>query len=497
MALSLINNTASLNAQHSLTSTNNMLSKSLQRLSTGLKVNGGADGPAALVISEKQRAQIAGLNTAIDNTNKAVSMVQTAEGGLNEMNSLLTQARSLALDSANAGVNDADSLAANQDQLRNALDTITQIANTTQFGSKKLLDGSAGIAASTTSPGVSVSAGGGTAAAGSYSVDVTAAAVKASVTGTTGIPATQTWIAGGGNAITINNVKIDLNATNASNLGDAINTINKSSSQTGVTASLDSTNGNIVLSANKYGTQGDFTVSFDSAATATNIGFANTSYDTQAAANGETSGVDATADITFNGGTATSYTAQGNVFNAAGLSITLGDDTGTPGQSVMPGTAGTATGPAAAITVTNNTLTFQIGANAGQTASLALSDARATALGQNAQGTSSNYASLNDIDISDPNKAQDAIKVIDKAISDVSNLRGKIGAFQTNTLESNANNLNTTLTNTTAAESVIRDTDFASEIANFTKLQTQMQAGATVLGNANQMTSLVASLLRG
>ncbi|MBX9623757.1 MAG: flagellin, partial [Gemmataceae bacterium] len=92
--------------------------------------------------------------------------------------------------------------------------------------------------------------------------------------------------------------------------------------------------------------------------------------------------------------------------------------------------------------------------------------------------------------------AQDAIKVVDQAIADVSSLRGKLGAFQANTLESTATNLRATLENTTAAESVIRDTDFANEIATFTKLQTQMQAGATVLGNANQLTTLVAGLLR-
>ena len=117
----------------------------LRRLSSGLKINRGADGPAALVISEKQRAQIAGLNQAIDNTEKAASVVQTAEGALNEINSLLVKVRSLAIDSANSGVNDDDALAANQAEITNALDTINRIANNTQFGTKKLLDGSAGI----------------------------------------------------------------------------------------------------------------------------------------------------------------------------------------------------------------------------------------------------------------------------------------------------------------------------------------------------------------
>ena len=141
MGLSINNNVSSLTAQHNLNRTSSMLSKSLERLSSGLKINRGADGPAALVISEQQRAQIAGLNAAIDNTSKAFAMVQTTEGALNEINSLLVKIRSLALDSANTGVNDATALAANQAEVANALATIDRIANTTQFGSKKVLDG--------------------------------------------------------------------------------------------------------------------------------------------------------------------------------------------------------------------------------------------------------------------------------------------------------------------------------------------------------------------
>src|SRR5437763_5186150 len=114
MSLSLVNNVSSLNAQHNLGRTTTALSKSLERLSSGLKINRGADGPAALVISEQQRAQIAGLRAAIDNTNKAVNLVQTGEGALNEINSLLDKVRSLSVDSANSGVNDRDTLAANQ-----------------------------------------------------------------------------------------------------------------------------------------------------------------------------------------------------------------------------------------------------------------------------------------------------------------------------------------------------------------------------------------------
>src|SRR5436309_2516974 len=140
MGLVITNNVSSLNAQNSLSKTGHMLSKSLERLSSGLQINRGADGPAALVISEQQRAQIAGLQTAIDNTSKAVAMVQTTEGALNEINSLLIKIRSLALDSSNTGVNDANTLAANQAEVANALSTIDRIANTTKFGTKNVLN---------------------------------------------------------------------------------------------------------------------------------------------------------------------------------------------------------------------------------------------------------------------------------------------------------------------------------------------------------------------
>ena len=94
------------------------------------------------------------------------------------------------------------------------------------------------------------------------------------------------------------------------------------------------------------------------------------------------------------------------------------------------------------------------------------------------------------------NGANDALKIIDQSINDISTIRGNLGAFQTNTLQATAGNLQTTLTNTTAAQSVIRDTDFASETANFTKSQVLAQAGATVLANANATAQLVLTLLK-
>lgn len=163
MGLSLSNNVSSLTAQQNLQRTSGQLSSSLERLSSGLKVNRGADGPAALVVSEQQRAQISGLSVQISQTGRTVAAVQTGEDALNSIASLLAQARSLALDSANGGVNDQGALQANAAEVSNALASVQRIASTTQFGGQNLLDGSAsdGLGAAITgdspdAPGVGI-----------------------------------------------------------------------------------------------------------------------------------------------------------------------------------------------------------------------------------------------------------------------------------------------------------------------------------------------------
>jgi flagellin len=497
MALTITNNVASLNAQNSLERTNGMLSKSLERLSTGLKVNRGADGPAALVISEQQRAQIAGLRTAIDNTNKAVSLVQTGEGALNEMNRLLVKVRGLALDSANSGVNDANAQAANQAEITNALASMDRIATTTQFGTKKLLDGTAGFNATSASTAVNGLNATADTAVGAYTITVDQSAQKgqvdATATGTTRLSnATnlagdeQLTFAGAAGAGT---VQLKAGMTNTQ-VRDAINT---KTNETGVEASLNATNGNLVLTAKNFGS--NFTVQSNLAGAAGTTGLGTTLIDSNAGGALVTlQGRNLQVDISGPGGyTASNIVANGNVVTissgaADGLSFTAVPDSSNAAITDLVA-AETAT-----VNVQDGTLTFQIGANAGQTAELAFNKVTTDALGQNTPN--SQFANLRDIDVSTTQGSQDALAVIDRAIDQVSTMRGDLGAFQANTLESTANNLRTTLENTIAAESIIRDTDFASEIANFTKFQTQIQAGTTVLGNANQLTQLVAGLLR-
>lgn len=152
MTLRINHNLASLNANRNLKMTTESVNKSMQKLSSGFRINAAADDPAGLVISEQFRSQIAGLNRAIQNSEGSISMIQTAEGALTEVNNLLVSMRELAIHAANEGFNDKDQLAADQAEITNALKTIDRISQNTQFGTKKILDGSKDNIATITSP---------------------------------------------------------------------------------------------------------------------------------------------------------------------------------------------------------------------------------------------------------------------------------------------------------------------------------------------------------
>lgn len=466
-----ITNNASLQGQHNLNRTTSSLAKSLERLSSGLRINRGADGPAALVISEQQRAQIAGLQVAIENTSKAVALVQTGEGALNEINSLLVKARGLALDSANAGVLDANAQAANQAEIANILDSIDRIGNNTQFGTKKLLDGSAGVTGTTDDLDVTFLKALSTSPTGTFAVNVTTAGQRANATAGTA----QTGPLAAAETLTVNGVSISLAA--GLTQAQVVSRVNEFTGQTGVTADINA--GATRLYTSSYGASAKVNVQSNVAAAATSSGFGTTLV--------SVSGVDVAGTIgtfaaTGNGNVLTGATGAG----AAGISLSFGLAAGSVTTTV--------TGAQGNVTITDQSLVFQIGANAGQTAKVAFDRVRSDALGLNVSGTQ--FANLKAIDIRSAIGAQDALKVIDQAVNDVTTLRGRFGAFQQQTLESTANNLRSTLENTVAAESVIRDTDYAKETANFTKYQVMAQAGTTVLSNANQTTQLLLGLLR-
>ncbi|MDA7918320.1 flagellin [bacterium] len=468
--LGIQNNVSALNAQHNLSRSQNNLNTSIERLSSGFKVNRGADGPAALVISEKQRAQIAGLKTAIDNTDKAVAVVQTAEGALTEINSLLVKARSLSIDSANTGVNDADALAANQAEIDNVLDTINRIAANTQFGDSNLLDGSSGLQGTASDADVTFLKATTDTSAGSYAVAVTTVAERANTDATL-----QTAALAAAETLTLNGVSISLNAGLDQNA--VIDRINEFSGQTGVVADANGAAGATQLRTEAFGTAATIDVISDTAAGATSSGFGTTLV--------QDSGVNIAGTIGGNAATGSGNVLTGSAGASQGIMVSIAEDAATLTQ--------TATGAQGNVTIADNSLIFQIGANQNQTVSISIDSVESTGLGIGVAGNQ--FTSLNDISVTSAAGAQDSIGVIDAAIDEISTLRGTLGAFQGNTLESTATNMRSTLENTVNAESVIRDTDFADEISKFTNSQVLVQAGASVLSSANQSSQLILSLL--
>ncbi len=334
-------------------------------------------------------------------------------------------------------------------------------------------------------------------ATGSYVVTISQQATRANVAGQSLTNATD--LTGGGTVtsetLTINGVGISfaLAAGNANtSITNAANAINNVATQTGVRAIIDtSTAGSTALRlySTAWGAGHQITVSSNNAAANSVLGTVVTNVDGKDVA-GNISGVSGTGVgnvLTFNSG------------SAAGLTVTNGPTAS--GDTYTNPTTNSFTASNAADTVSVNAskaLVFQIGANAGQTAQVSLDNVQASALGL---GVSSSVTSLANIDVTklgtNSSLSSDIVNVIDAAVSQVSNLRGTLGAFQANTLQSTANNLQASLQNTTSAESVVRDTDYAVEISNYTKLQVQLQAGQTVLSNANQVPQLITALLRG
>ena len=194
--------------------------------------------------------------------------------------------------------------------------------------------------------------------------------------------------------------------------------------------------------------------------------------------------------------TATGVDVVGTIggYAATGHGNVLTGSTGAGAQGITVSVAGGVTGSQGQVNVTDNSLVFQIGANAFQTVKVGVDNMNTDALGLGVAGNE--FANLSQINIQTQTGAQNAIGIIDAATTQVANLNGTLGAIQSQTLAETASNLNTTLTNTTSAEATIRDTDFAAETANYSQLQVMMQVGTSVLSNSNQLAGLVTKLFQ-
>lgn len=476
MSFRINTNLSAMNALRNLGVTGMEAAKVQNRLSSGLRINSAADDPAGLAISEGFRSQIAGLDQALRNNQDATNFAKTAEGALSEVNSLLNDARALAVANSNDATLSTAQKQANQAQLTSILASIDRVSTNTQYGSKKLLNGSAGVTANVVNAArlASVAIGGTFGSSGAavtandtLNVNVATAAVKATVTGAAAVAGTAIGVAGN---ISINglNFKVSADMTNQ----QLVDAINSKSSDTGVQAAI--TGGNMVFTAVNYGMGSNaIQISNDTAG----IGFAAAG--TRTLGSG-TAGVNAVATFTLATSTATTgaltaSSADGRTFTDAAGNVFKMTEVGATTTGALTSIASVAAGQAQ----------FQIGGNSGQTASLSLSNVASSNLG------------LSGLDITTTTGASSALTAIDSAITTISSQRGSIGNFMRNTIESNIRSLNVARENLTAADSTIRDADVAQEMTRFTQLQILQQAGMSVLSQANSQSSLVLSLLRG
>lgn len=470
MSFRVNNNVVAMNAYRNLNGTGNEIAKSINRLSTGLRINSGADDPAGLIASENFRRQISGMDAALRNNQDAMNYAKTADGALEEVSRLLRDARALTVANGNSTV-DAPQKQANQTQLNNILASIDRIAQTTSFGDKKLLDGSAGTFGTVNVPNkiqaVSITgnfAGASMTKDGTFDVNVTTAATKASVNGTATYASATASVAAG--SFSINGFAF--RSATGDTVTDVVAKINAATSNTGVYAQYNPTSKVIDLLSEDYGTTAKVNLTDGATIILSSAGSSTAA------------GVDAAATVTYKDSLGATI---GTSAFTRGTGLSLKDaDGNTILLTVTGGT--TVANTAAAIQISTGQSAFQIGANADQTAHLNLNNFNAGALG---------LASL-DITVSD---LTSALKLLDTAIGQVSTSRGNIGSFMRNTIESNMRSLSITKESLTATESAIRDADIAEEMTQYTKLQIIQNSGLSVLAQANQAPQSVLQLLRG
>ncbi|MEC9373043.1 MAG: flagellin [Planctomycetota bacterium] len=513
-------NVQSLIAQRTLGLNNRSLNVSLERLSTGLRINRGADDPAGLIGSENLRAEKTALGAAINNAERAEQVVNIAEGGLTELSSLLNEVEGLVTSTANNAGLSAEEKEANQLQIDSILQTIDRIASATSFQGLRLLNGNFDYVTSNVSTDVATFKVNGAKLGFQETLDV-------DVVVTNSAQVAGFYLSLGGTSLNLGAADDlfvleisgsegarELSFASGTTLASIVDAINTFRDVTGVQAAVSATG--IRLSSTGLGSNEFVSVKVvdeGGIGTAGNIGLYNfatqdtnaalttlaAAFNTTSAGNGLTDrGQDVRA--TINGIEA--VTRGSNVaINTDFLNVEVDLDTGALG-------AGTANaqnlGRVDAFSITGGGADFQLASQvdiAGKV-SLGITNVAARSLGRTVvddSGTPLEYRladlgggkALN-VEDGDLNIAQ---RVIAASIQEVTSLRGRLGAFQRNTIGATIRSLGIALENTTAAESTIRDADFAAETAGLTRSQILVSSTTNILGIANTQPQSVLQLL--
>lgn len=490
-------NIPSMIAQNNLRTTGGDLAVRLQRLSTGLRINRGADDPAGLIVSERLRSEMKGLSQAIDNSERASSVIATTEGYLAEVADLLNSIKGLIVEASSTGGVSKDEVEANQLQIDSAIESITRISNVASFAGLNLLNG----ALEYTTSGVDVSeiafsridsARFGTQSTLDIDVEVTTPAevgmmwlssdsggfnsfalsgdMTIEIAGTTGAQ-TLTFVSG----------------TQQSAMVNAINLIADSTGVSAVFVNSATASGMRFVSA-EYGSD-----AFVSVRPVGSGGAGFSAYDSPGGAvTQRDEGVDVRAIV------------NGALAGGRGLSISMNSPALSMQLDLTESFATATTPPAnqSSFSVTGGGANFQLGpsVNSSQQISMGIGSVAASRIGGTMDDVGARYfldsiKSGQDNELASGNYGVGS-DVLDNAILEVSKMRGRLGAFERNTVQTNIRSLQIGLENITASESMIRDADFASETALLTRAQILNQAGTSVLATANANAQNVLALLQ-
>ena len=523
MASVLNTNMPSLNTQRHLAKAQNNLNNSLQRLSSGLRINTAKDDAAGLAISQRMTAQIRGLNVAQRNANDGVSMAQTAEGALSEMGDILQRVRELAVQSANA-TNSAGDRKSLNDEVNQLVAELNRFANTTEFNGMKLLNGDNSVAAFQIG------------ANANQTITATTTDFRTNKYGSYQVGNATVTSSGAtaGKGVSISNAVNGATSSSLQVTGAAVSvagtmTLNGPNASGSVSLTVSDSAADI---ASKINSQ-DLTGVKATARTETMIGFSTGDYVIEISTTNatSTSANTETAKISFSvpkigtdaiGSSAEALTDAVNAFNEqssktgitaklndAKTAIILENDEGKNINVTFQGSntiymGNASTGYSASVNASSAktfTAAGQVTLDASRSYSIATSSSlnvQAGVLSGGSTGTGAIIASelqrVDSLDITTVKGANDAIHIVDQAIDSVNAQRAKYGALQ-NRFESTISNLATSSENVSAARSRIQDTDFASETANLSRSQVLQQAATSMLAQANQLPNNVLTLL--
>jgi flagellin len=460
-------------AQRHLARSHGSLNATIQRLASGLRITRGADDPAGLICSERLRSEISAVGQAIANTRRASNIIATTEGALDEVARLLTDIQDLIVEAANEGAMSEDEIKANQLQVDSAINSITRIANSTTFAGRQLLNGSLGYITSGVDntvinaldiQGVQF----GTKDYIPVNIDVTTSAQPAQLFFNAASVTSSVTIELQGNT-GVTTLAFTSNTTAAA----MIEAINLVSDATGVTASAGPAGG-FVLQSEYLGSRQFVSVQVLPGSGSFDVVNAD-GFITQ-----RDEGRDAVA--TVNG--ALSF-GDGNKLTLKTATLDM--------QVALDESFGTGT---TSFAITDGGALFQVGpeVNTNLQVNIGVQSVAASRLGNAEIGFLSQVQSGGLYSLVG-GEYQQAQRIVTEALRQVSVLRGRLGAFEKNTLDTNVNQLGITMENLMAAESSIRDADFAFETSQLARDQILVSAGTSVLALAQQTPQSVLRLL--